>query len=174
MATARTVPELLEYHARSVVALRVLHEASNTLAETDRRRFPPGREGFIKALEEMRDELDHEVVLAIVASAESALRLDFRERLGGKGAAAARFRALETRFGGHVSLDEILDVWKDIVKASDECGAFKQMYNYRHGLAHGRYFNKSGLHDARPKDAGAVVAELFDKIRADAADFPQP
>lgn len=47
------------------------------------------------------------------------------------------------------------------------------MYVYRHGLAHGRYFNKSGLHDATPEDAAAVVEEMIDKIRLCSADFPR-
>jgi hypothetical protein len=174
MPTARTVPELLAYHDRSVVALRVLDGAIDTLAEVDRSRFPRRREAVVDALEEMRDELDHEVVLAIIASAERMLRLDFLARLGGTQAAATRFGLLETRFDGRVPLEEIVDVWKDIATASSECGAFKQMYNYRHGLAHGRYFNKSGLHNARPKDASDVVCELFDRIRQYTADFPQP
>ena len=113
------------------------------------------------------------VVLAIIASAERELRLDFRARLGGKGAVAVRFGALDERFHGHVPLEEIVDVWKDLTKAPNECGAFKQMYVYRHGLAHGRYFNKSGLHDATPEDAAVVVDELVTKIQAHTADFPQ-
>lgn len=173
MPTARTVPELLEYHGRSVVALRVLDGAVEALGEIDRKRFPRRREAIAEALEAMRDELDDEVVLAIVASAERVLRLDFRARLRGKEPVAVRFGLLDQRFGGHVPLEEIVDVWKDLATAPTECGAFKQMYVYRHGLAHGRYFNKSGLHDATPEDAAAVVEEMLDKIRAYSADFPR-
>jgi len=160
-------------HGRSVVALRVLDGAIESLIEADRERFPRRREGITEALEEMRDELDDEVVLAIVASAERVLRLDFRARLGGKDATRVRFGSLEGKFGSHVPLEEIVDVWKDLIKAPNECGAFKQIYVYRHGLAHGRYFNKSGRHDATPEDAGEIVRELFDEIRGQFPDFPK-
>lgn len=171
MPTARTVPELVEYHGRSVVALRVLDGAVESLVEADRKRFPRRREAIGEVLEEMRHELDDEVVLAIVASAERALRLDFVARLGGKDAAAVRFGSLEARFGSHVPLEEIIDVWKDLTKAPKKCGNFKQIYVYRHGLAHGRYFNKSGRHHTTPEDAAAVVDELFLLIRAHSSDF---
>jgi hypothetical protein len=70
-------------------------------------------------------------------------------------------------------LDEILDVWKQVAAAPNEAGHFKQMYAYRHGLAHGRYFNKSGLHHAEPADADEVIRELVARIKAVEADFPR-
>lgn len=70
-------------------------------------------------------------------------------------------------------MEEIVDVWKDLTKAATECGAFKQMYVYRHGLAHGRYFNKSGVHLITPDDAAEIVDELFDKICGQFKDFPR-
>jgi hypothetical protein len=93
MPTARTVSELLEYYGRSVVALRVLDGAVEALGEVERKRFPRRREGVVEVLEGMRDELDDEVVLAIIASAERELRLDFRARLGGKGAVRGSLRS---------------------------------------------------------------------------------
>ena len=94
----------------------------------------------------MRDELDNEVVLALVAAAERLIRLDCAACLDGNDAPAVRFRQLQKRFDGRVPLEEVVDVWKDLARAPDNAGQFKQLYVYRHGLAHGRYFNKSGLH----------------------------
>jgi hypothetical protein len=99
--------------------------------------------------------------------------LDYRARQAGGAAAAVRFRHLEERYDGRVPLEEILDVWKDVAAAPNEAGNFKQMYVYRHGLAHGRFFNKSGLHHAEPADADEVIRELFAKVKVAEADFPR-
>jgi hypothetical protein len=147
MPTARTRKESLAYHARTVAALRTLARAPEGLGAGDRALFPRTKEALLDVLEDMRDELDDEVVLALVSGAERVLRLDYRARLDGSAAPAVRFKGLETKFGGRVQLEEVLDVWKDLADASKEAGRFKQMYVYRHGLAHGRYFNKSGLHE---------------------------
>jgi hypothetical protein len=175
MPTPRTAAEILDYHRRAVVALRELARAFEGLNAKDRACFPRAKQAFLDVLEEMRDELDDEVVLALVASAERLLRLDYaaRLRVGGKDAPAVRFGELERRFDRRAPFEEIVDVWKDLTAAGDEAGRFKQMYVYRHGLAHGRYFNKSGLHDAAPEDADEVIRELFAAIRAHTADFPK-
>jgi hypothetical protein len=173
MPTARTAAEILEYHRRSVVALRVLSRTFTTLGVADSALFPRSQAAFDEALADVRDELDDEVVLALVASAERVLRLDYRGRQGAADAAAVRFGHLEQRFDERVPLEEILDVWKDIAGAPNEAGNFKQMYTYRHGLAHGRFFNKSGLHDAAPDDADEVIQELFAAIQGAVPDFPK-
>lgn len=173
MPTARSVGEIIEYHDRSVVALRVLDRHADNLVEPERARFPRRPEAFVEALEGMRNELDDEVVLAIVASAERVFRLDFTARQNDGSAPGVRFRALVERFDGRVPLEEIVDVWKDLTRASDECGAFKQMYLYRHGLAHGRYFNKSGVHHTTPRAVAGVVDDVVDVVRNYAADFPR-
>jgi hypothetical protein len=172
MPTVRTAAEILEYHCRSVAALLVLARGGIAGLGLQAATFPRTEEAFIEALDEMRDELDDEVVLALVASGERVLRLDYRARQAGGAPAAVRFRHLEERHEGRVPLEEILDVWKDVAAARVEIGHFKQMYVYRHGLAHGRFFNKSGLHHAKPADADAVIRELFAKIKVAAEDFP--
>jgi hypothetical protein len=172
MPTARTPAEILEYHRRSVVALRVLSRTFAALGP-DAAYFPRNQTAFTETLADMRDELNDEVVLALVASAERVLRLDYRGRQGGGDIAAVRLGYLDKRFGGRVPLEEILDVWKDLADAPNQAGNFKQMYTYRHGLAHGRFFNKSGLHHAAPDDADEVIRDLFAAIRLAAPDFPK-
>jgi hypothetical protein len=173
MPTARTPAEILEYHRRSVVALRELGRRFGQLPAGDQAAFPKTREAFEEALVVMRDELDDEVVLALVAGAEWLLRGDFEARRDGKDACGRRFRHLVQRFEGKVPLDEILDVWKDLTGASDEIGRVKQRVLYRHGLAHGKVFNKSGLHDATPADTHEVIGDAFDAIHRHATDFPR-
>ncbi len=173
MPTERTPAEILEYHRRSVAALRVLGRGGTAALGPQAATFPRTEDAFTEALEEMREELDDEVVLAQVASAERVLRLDYRARQVGDAAAAVRFRHLEERYDGRVPLEEILEVWKDVAAAPNEAGSFKRMYVYRHGLAHGRHFNKSGLHDAEPADADEVIRLFFAKIKEVEADFPR-
>jgi hypothetical protein len=128
MPTARTAAEILEYHRRSVAALRVLARGGIVALGPQAATFPRTEEAFAEVLDEMREELNDEVVLAIVASGERVLRLDYRARQAGGAAAAVRFRHLEARYVGRVPLEEILDVWKDVAVASNEAGNFKQMY----------------------------------------------
>jgi hypothetical protein len=173
MPTPRTAADILDYHRRSVVALRQLARTFESLSAADRACFPLAKQAFLDVLEAMRDELDDEVVLALVASAERQLRLDYAARLGEKDAPAVRFGHLDVRFDGRVPLEEIVDVWKDLAVAGDETGRFKQMYVYRHGLAHGRFFNKSGVHDAAPEDVDEVIRELYAAIRGHTPDFPR-
>jgi hypothetical protein len=173
MPTARTAAEILEYHRQSVAALRVLARGGISGLGPQAATFPRTDEALAEVLDEMREELDDEVVLALVASGERMLRLDYLARQVGGAPAAARFRHLEDRYGGRVPLEEILDVWKEVAAASNEAGHFKQMYVYRHGLAHGRFFNKSGLHHAAPADADGAIQELFAKIKVAEADFPR-
>ncbi|MBK6515758.1 MAG: hypothetical protein IPG04_17075 [Polyangiaceae bacterium] len=59
---------------------------------------------------------------------------------------------------------EIVDAWKDL-KAPDECGAFKQIYVYRHGLVHGRYFNKWTARQT-PSTRRRWQTKLFRNVRA--------
>ena len=174
MPKARAAAEILEYHGRSVAALRVLVRGGIAALGPQAATFPRTEEAFAEVLDEMREELDDEVVLALIASGERVLRLDYRSRQAGGAAAAVRFRHLEERYDGRVPLEEILDVWKDVATAPNEAGNFKQMYVYRHGLAHGRFFNKSGLHHAEPADAHEVIQELFAKVKMTEADFPRP
>lgn len=68
----------------------------------------------MEGLRDMRDELDDEVVLALIASAGWVLRDDFGARLGDDDACGVRFNHLHERFEGKVPFDEILDVWKDL------------------------------------------------------------
>lgn len=173
MPTPRTTGEILDYHRRSVVALRALARAFESLSETERAHFPRAKEAFLEVLEDMRNELDDEVVLALVAGAERLFRLDYTARLGETGAPAVRFGSLKVKFDRGVPLEEIVEVWKDLAVASQEVGRFKQMYVYRHGLAHGRYFNKSGVYHAAPEDVDEVIQKLFDRIRTCMADFPR-
>ena len=89
-----------------------------------------------------RSELDDEVTLALVSSFESELRIDYlwRRRRKRRSAITAAFSRLHRRFGDRPRLEDILDAWKAAVGRAREIGEFKQVLNYRHWLAHGRYW----------------------------------
>jgi hypothetical protein len=173
MPTPRTTTEILDYHRRAVEALRLLSRAFDTLDAKAKALFPRTKEAFLDVLDDMRNELDDEVVLALVASAERSLRLDFRALLGEGDAPAVRFGHLNERYDGHVPLESALDVWKELTAEPEKVGRFKQLYVYRHGLAHGRFFNKSGVHHVTPEDVGEVIRELFAAICLYTTDFPR-
>ena len=90
MPTARTAAEILEYHRRAVAALRVLARGGIAALGPQAATFPRTDEAFTEVLEEMREELDDEVVLALVASGERVLRLDYRARQAGGAPCATR------------------------------------------------------------------------------------
>src|SRR6266511_4106066 len=97
MPTPRTTTEILDYHRRAVQALRLLARAFGTLDAPAQACFPRIKEAFLEVLDDMRDELDDEVVLALVASAERSFRLDCAARQGERDAPAVRFANLSDR-----------------------------------------------------------------------------
>lgn len=174
MPTARTTAEVLDDHRRAVVALRNLARAFETLSDAERARFPRTEEAFMQTLQGMRDELDGEVVLALVASAERCLRLDCDARLGEKNAPAVRFKALREQFDGRVPLEEVLEYGRTSRTLARKQGGSSRCTSTGTGSRTGATSTKSGLHHASPEDVSDVVRELFDAIRTVVADFPRP
>ena len=101
--------------------------------------------------------------MALCASFEATLRTDYlvrAERRRLKDPASRKLRALFKKKGQRASLEEILDVWKDVFGSSAALAEFKQMVKYRDWLAHGRYWHqKSGL-------VVATVDELYSRGEA--------
>ena len=152
--------QILEYHERMVEALRVLSRRFEEVSEDTRSPFHGcSRQELDLALEALRTELDEQVVLMLVASIEAVVRDDYAARLADptKTAVFERFRILQKRYDDRVPFEEILDVWKEEARIPDEVGMLKQLYVYRHWLAHGRRFtNKSGV-QPYPKSSKNVI-----------------
>lgn len=115
------------------------------------------------ALSELRDELDHQVTLALVASLEAAIRLDFLERASRrlKSDLNNQMRALHQAHGPRVALEDILDIWKSHTGKKAVVGDLKRLYHLRSWLAHGRYWHekRSGM---SPSPAEALaIGEAF-------------
>lgn len=179
MTAPRKAPrpsEILEYYEHMVEALRVLGRRFEEVREDSRSPFSGyRRQAFDTALEVLRAELDQQVVLMLVASIEAVVRDDYAARLldPRKTAVHERFRILDKRYADKVPLEEILDVWKDEAQIPEEVGMLKQIYHYRHWLAHGRNFtNKSGL-QAYPRSSKNVVEAFVAAVQQRTPDFPR-
>jgi hypothetical protein len=114
----------------------------------------------------IREELEREVVLALLASLEAELRLDFKNRIQSRkrDSISKAFRGLKKKYGDRVRLDDILGVWKAGQQAKD---AFQKLGNFRkrrHWLAHGRYWtDKSGV-TTDPYEVCDVFQDLASKV----------
>lgn len=89
-------------------------------------------------------ELEMATALSIFAAIEAAFRIDYLQRCyrKEKDAMSRAFRLLHKEKGVRVSLeDEIFDVWKKhAVGATSIIRALRAAFNFRHWLAHGRYW----------------------------------
>lgn len=128
---------------------------------------------FDDRLRDMRTELDREVSLALLASCEALLRVDFWDRVARRRKeprdVRARFKALADRDGERVRLDDILDVWRDAVGGPSRFDAFREYLRVRHWLAHGRYWTLKSARKAAPQDVLVAARALFNVL----PDFPR-
>lgn len=110
------------------------------------------------ALSDMRNELDSQVTLALVASLEASFRTDFeqRSRKRLKDNASRDFRKLARKYGARVRFEDMLDVWKRYTGSSQAFGSLAQLLSYRDWLAHGRYWVHKTGRDFDPFEAWQV------------------
>ena len=148
------------YYQRSKVALSALRnravlESVTAAADPFLGLTPPEYED---ALSEMRNELENQVTLALVASIEASFRTDFemRSRKRLKDNASREFRKLARRYGARVRFEDILDVWKRHTDGSQVFGILTQLLNYRDWLAHGRYWVHKTGRDFGPLEAWQI------------------
>ena len=179
MTAPRRAPkpnQILQYHDQMVEALRVLERRFEEVREDAKSPFAHyQRREFDLALELLRAELDQQVVLMLVASIEAVVRDDYAARLPDptKTAVHERFRILDKRHADKLSFEEILDVWKEEAQIPGEVGMLKQIYVYRHWLAHGRRFtNKSGV-QALPRSSKNVIEAFVAEVQKHTPDFPR-
>jgi len=118
-------------------------------------------------------EIDHETSLNLLAAAEAVMMVDFYHRVyeKRKDRVSRRFRRLHTRkrqqSRPRVSLDEeVLEIWSsERPSAKKSIGQFRGALNYRHWLAHGRYWApKLGMRYF-PQNIQEIVEALFDELR---------
>jgi hypothetical protein len=105
---------------------------------------------LLDVLKEMGQEVELESSLALMASFEARLRVDYltrgRRGLGGVAPSDAFIRRLWSKFEERLPLEELLDAWRDATQAEpDLVGRFKQLMRFRDWLAHGRYWPPKGF-----------------------------
>lgn len=167
--------EIFEHYLRSTEAIQVLDlSLRNDPASVDpqSRFYGMNPVEVDEAIEEMTRELEKQVVLLLVASAEAALRVDFLERVRArrKDPVSRRLRA-EARASKPrgVKLETILTVWDTETAAGSPHASIEQMKKllyYRHWIAHGRYWveKKSGLNHPDPYEAWGILVRLFNAL----------
>lgn len=165
--------EILTYDRRSLLALELLwREVSRgTRAIPDSVVVHPTQRESDGVMSEMRDELDREVTMALLASFEALFRTDFLDRVRGrlKDPASRDLRALHRGKGDRPDMDSILDVWKSHSSRPQRISRLKQYFDRRHWLAHGRYYvHKSGRQPS-PQD----VREVGRQVLEDLPNFPR-
>ena len=124
--------------ARDGLRLLVNHKGS-------RNRFlgmtPEEVQGF---LIERQQELDYQSSLALLASIEASLQLDFRCRVEQrlKDPLSREFRGIQKNNQGRVSLEkDILNAWQKIYPETRPLfQPLNKAIKFRHWLAHGRYW----------------------------------
>jgi hypothetical protein len=133
---------------------------------------------FTVVLRDLRDEIEQTAYLAIVASSEALLQVDFRARKGGKASVLLQKEALrlakEERRGRRIILEDVLDAWKTVPNAPvGSISEFKQLLSHRHWLAHGRYFVNRAPVPADPSFAIERLRNLRAALTAIDTAFPR-
>jgi hypothetical protein len=99
----------------------------------------------LRVLESARlEETDAQCALTVLAAVEAAFRIDYQIRCESKlkDPLSRKFRDLYRKYQMRVSLeDDIFEIWKDESRETKSLiGNLKGAFNYRHWLAHGRYW----------------------------------
>ena len=101
-------------------------------------------EKVYEELEQRLEEEDKSCVLSILAALEAAFRIDYLQRVykRKKDELSKEFRVLYKAKSTHISFEEILSAWIKHSNAPKKLiGDLRGAFNYRHWLAHGRYWN---------------------------------
>lgn len=165
--------EILLFYDMSIEAMQSLEIALYRGAiSVDSKFFGMTKPEMELALSEMRNELDRQVSLALLASCEAVLRVDFLDcvnrRKKGPAGVVSRFKELRKTYEDRVPLEEILDAWKSHVAHPAAFAAFTEYLRVRHWLAHGRYWSLKTARRAEPPDVVHVIRALFKLL----PDFP--
>ena len=112
------------------------------------------------------EEVDHHVCLSLIASAESAIIVDFRRRIADRkkdvvSRSFIELFKLKDRDVRKVKFDDdILQTWASQSRGCKKAiGEFRGALNYRHWLAHGRYWEcDSSYH---PETVMKIIQEML-------------
>lgn len=94
-------------------------------------------------LESRIEELNKSTAFTVLAAIEAHLKVDFLQRCYNKekDELSKKLRELyKTNGARRVRLDDILEIWKEHVSKQSVISEIRSALNYRHWLAHGRYW----------------------------------
>lgn len=134
--------EIAFYHSDVLASLRMMFLQGDAATLTQYVGYT--HDEMLLALKGRREELERRSSFALLAALEAAFRVDFAVRCNDrrKDPLSRAFRSVSKQHASRVSLKEhILPEWRSHIHRrrsiiSDIVGAF----NYRHWLAHGRYW----------------------------------
>lgn len=170
------VVDLLLYHTRMAEMVLLHRRNYEVVTATQGAFFGLSKAEYEDALERLRDELDQEVVLAMVASVEATLRMDFDARIKDKTRDPLRpmFKNLRDKYDQRVRLDDIVDCWKEVAgKKPNVFARIGSLLKYRHWLAHGRYWSVKTGSAKDPQSAAFDISEFYDLLCGTVSDFPR-
>jgi hypothetical protein len=128
------------------------------------------REDLVEFFTKQAARLDLVIMLELLATAEGALRFDFRDRVvrREKDPISREFRNFAKRHGEKIRFDEhILQVWKGFDKrAKNAVGDFRGALKLRHWLAHGRHWTPKLGRPYTPNDIFDIATELLNAVGA--------
>ena len=115
------------------------------------------------------EELEHLVSFDLISATEGILRTDFYKKVfdKDKSALGREFRNIYKQKVNKISLEEdIIESWKNInIATKSEFSSLLGLLNYRHWLAHGRYWNlhKKGRRYSVEETYG-IAESIFDFV----------
>lgn len=114
------------------------------------------------------EELEHLVCFDLISATEAVLRSDFYTKIYNKDKSdiGRTFRRLEKDKGNKISLEsDIIDNWKEIVAIrKTDFSNFLGLLNYRHWLAHGRYWTPKLGQEYTPSITYNIAESIFDVV----------
>lgn len=142
LVPALTIDELAAYHYDVIASLRMYFNPSSPAFTM---RFAGQLDEITNVLELRLAESDVRSALTVMTSLEAYFRTDFSVRCHRrlKDDLSLYFRELErTASGSRVRLDDILEGWKRHSNMpSKHIGQLRGAFEFRHWLAHGRYWS---------------------------------
>ena len=130
------IKEIDAYFEKTEKALRSFYQINNS----------DFTDYTLDGLENERDqrieELDKSTAFTILAAIEAHLRVDFLQRCYNKekDSLSRKFRNLYKKKGFMVPLEDILELWMQHLTRKSVISELRGALNYRHWLAHGRYW----------------------------------
>jgi hypothetical protein len=149
---------ILAHHRRCAEALNALRAVLLTGVPPESRFAGMNPDEQDRALAEMQREMDTQTTLLLAASFEAVFQVDLHTRVSErrKDPLSKQLRKLwqRRRLSGRLEVEELLEFWKKETGRRREIGELKQLIQYRHWLAHGRYWQQqSGLTAIDPLEA---------------------